>query len=138
MLPLNTIFQKCQNQIWTHTAPNGMKAQLDYILVNQKWRNSAKNCRAYNSFVSILSDHRIVTAQISLTLRANKKKSTFTSSYEWSVLKHNNNIASSFVIEVKNRFSILQESQESVTADKSYKSFETACREAAAALRKID
>ena len=131
---LNTTFMKRIGQLWTHKSPNGSHAQLDYILINRKWRNSAKNCRAYNSFVSVSSDHRIVTAQISLTLRANKKKSTSIPSYDWSVLKHNDNIASSFAIEVKNRFSILQESQESVTADKSYKSFETACREAAAAV----
>ena len=49
------------------------RPQLDYVLINKKWINSAKNGRAYNSFISVSSDHRIVTANIQLTLRANTK-----------------------------------------------------------------
>ena len=37
-------------------------------------KNSVKNCRAYNYFNSIASDHRIIIANITLGLRANKKK----------------------------------------------------------------
>ena len=32
------------------------------------------NCRAYNSFISIASDHRILSTEIKLSFRANKKK----------------------------------------------------------------
>jgi exonuclease III len=39
---LNTSFQKRPGQLWTYTSPNGYRAQLDYVIINRKWRNSAK------------------------------------------------------------------------------------------------
>ena len=51
--------------------------------------NSVKNCEAYNSFSSIGSDHRIITAKIKLSLRSNKKR-TKRMTYDWSVLKNKN------------------------------------------------
>ena len=41
---LNTNFQKKKGKLWTHTHPNSFKAQLDFIIVNKKWINSARNC----------------------------------------------------------------------------------------------
>ena len=76
LLPLNTYFQKRDGQRRTYTAPNGAKAQLDYLIINKKWKNSAKDCRAFNSFEGVKSDHRVVSAKIRLTLRANKPKSS--------------------------------------------------------------
>ena len=55
-------------------SPNDFKSQIDFIIINKKWKNSVQNCRAYNSFNSIASDHRIITADIKLSLRANKRK----------------------------------------------------------------
>ena len=54
-------------QRWTYTAPNGAEAQLDYLIINKKWKNSAKDCRAFNSFEGVKSDHRVVSAKIRLT-----------------------------------------------------------------------
>ena len=46
---LNSKFQKKRYTLWTHTHPNGFKSQLDYIIVNNKWINSARNCEdCYN------------------------------------------------------------------------------------------
>ena len=70
---LNTKFKKKSGKLWTHTIPNGFKSQLDYIIVNNKWINSARNCEAYNTFEGVYSDHRIVTATLKLSLRSNKK-----------------------------------------------------------------
>ncbi|XP_068748924.1 uncharacterized protein [Montipora capricornis] len=134
LISLNTTFSKRVGQLWTHEGPNGNRAQLDYLLINRKWRNSAKNCRAFNSFVSVSSDHRIVSAQIRLTLRANKKKPNSITCYDWSVLKNDANVAASFVTTVNNRFAILQDSIQTISANNTYKSFETACREAADAI----
>ena len=58
-------------------------------IINKKWKNSAKNCRSYNTFVSVTSDHRIVSAQIRLTLGANKKKKKNKKSYDWRSLNNN-------------------------------------------------
>ena len=51
-----------------------LKAQLDCMLVNRKWINSLMNCEAYSTFEGVSSDHRIVSAKIRLSLRANKPK----------------------------------------------------------------
>ena len=134
LITLNTTFSKRVGQLWTYEGPNWNRAQLDYFLTNRKWRNSAKNCRAFNSFVSVSSDHCIsVSAQIRLTLRTNKKSNSITC-YDWSVLKNDANVAASFVTTVNNRFAILQDSIQTISANNTYKSFETACREAADAI----
>ena len=131
---LNTTFRKRPGQIWTHLAPNGNRAQLDYLIINNKWRNSAKNCRAFNSFVSVSSDHRVVSARLRLTLRANKKKITTTTAYDWSVLRHNTETRQFFITIVTNRFALLQDSSETVCANNTYQRFEKACKEAAASI----
>ena len=88
LLCLNTHFQKRQGHTWTYKAPNSSTSQIVYVIINKKWKNSAKNCRSYNSFVNVASDYRIVSAQIRLTLRANKKKIKITN-LDWSSLKNN-------------------------------------------------
>ncbi|XP_047486517.1 uncharacterized protein LOC125037418 [Penaeus chinensis] len=59
---VNTKFQKRYEKLWTFMYTNGEKAQLDFIMINKKWQNSARNCEAYNTFYSVGSDHRIMTA----------------------------------------------------------------------------
>ena len=61
---LNTKFQKRKGKLWTYTSTNNTKAQIDYILMNKKWNNSALNCKAYSSFEGVSSDHRIVMVEI--------------------------------------------------------------------------
>ena len=62
--------------LWTFEYPNGGKAQLDYVLIRRKWQNSVKEFRPYSSFSSVGSDHRIVTADVKLSLRVSKKITT--------------------------------------------------------------
>lgn len=61
LIAINTRFQKHRSKLWTFTYPNGSKAQLDFILGRKKWRNSFKDCAAFNTFESICSDHRIIS-----------------------------------------------------------------------------
>ena len=68
-----------------HIYANSVKAQIDFILINKKWINNS------NSFSTVSSDHRIVTASIRLSLRANKLKTSTTPRYDWSVLRDDNN-----------------------------------------------
>ena len=53
---------------WEHTS--GQHAQLDHIIniINGKWLNSARNCRAYRT-VELGSDCRIVSVTIKISLR---------------------------------------------------------------------
>ena len=47
----NTLFKKKKSRQWTFISDmNGAKSQIDYILVNKKWKNSVHNTEAYNSF----------------------------------------------------------------------------------------
>ena len=69
---LNCRYQKKRGKLYTFTYPNGTKAQIDYIFVNNKWRNSGINCEAYDTFYPIGSDHRPISATFKLSLRANK------------------------------------------------------------------
>ena len=66
---IQSFFQTPAKHLWTHKRPKGDLVQLDHILVNGKWIKSIKKCRAYNS-VPINSDHRILTATVSITLKS--------------------------------------------------------------------
>ena len=68
-------------------------------MINRKWKNRSKNSRAYGSFESIASDHRIVSAHLKLSLRSNKKKTNKTPIYDLTTLK-NHNIQKKFICEV--------------------------------------
>ena len=104
----NTTFQKKASKLWTCELPSLYRAQLDYILVRKKWKNSVTDSVAYNSFVSLGSDHRIVPAKVRLSLRANKtplKKIK----YDWSKLSSDPELQERYSVDVKNRFSALCE-----------------------------
>ena len=61
---------------------NDSKEQIDYILINKKWKNSEMNCEGYSSFEGVSFDHRIVTAKIRLSLRKNAKRTATTKHYD--------------------------------------------------------
>ena len=73
---LNTKFQKRDRKLWTYTDTNNVKAQIDYILINKKWINSALNCEAYSSFEGASSDYIIVTGKIHLSQYRNMAQMT--------------------------------------------------------------
>ena len=98
LLCLNTKFQKRPGQIRTHNSPNDYKSQIAFLIINKKWKNSIINCRAYNYFISIASDHRILTTKIKLSLRANKKKCSKNKPYDWSRLKYDRELRNSFIL----------------------------------------
>ena len=109
LIVTNVTFQKKVSRLWTCTLPSGYKAQLDYILVRRKWRNSVIDCCAYNSFASIGSDHRIVTAKIRLSLRANGKTPPRKARYNWKTLAQDTQLQDLYTVKVKNKFSALQQ-----------------------------
>ena len=86
-----------------------MKSQIDYILINTKWKNCALNCEAYNSFFTVGSDHRIVTAKLRLSLRQSKSSINKKVRYDWNKLITDDNIKELYTVEVKNRFQALQD-----------------------------
>ena len=74
LLVANSQFQKKKEKLWTWISPHKTKHQIDYIIVRKKWRKSIRNCEAYNTFISLESDHRIVVANVILRLRAIQQK----------------------------------------------------------------
>ena len=117
--------------VWTYTYVNNSKAQIDYVLINKKWKNSAMNCEAYSSFEGVSSDHRIVPAKIRLSLRKNDKRTVTTKHYDWALL-NNSDIRDKYVLELRNRFETLQEKTEKSTPNDEYKNFVHAHLEVAA------
>ena len=43
LICLNTKFQKIKGKLWTYTYTNNAKVQIDYILMNKKWNDSARH-----------------------------------------------------------------------------------------------
>ena len=128
---LNTNYQKREGKLWTYTYANNTKAQIDYILINKKWKNSALNCEAYSSFEGVSTDHRIVTAKIRLSLRKNAKRTATTKHNDWALL-NNKDIRDKYVLELRNRLETLQEKTEKSTPNDEYENFVNAHLEAAA------
>ena len=126
---LNMKFQKSKGKLWTHKLPTDIKAQLDFILINKKWKNCMKNCTAYNYFHSIVSDHRIVTANVQLTLRSNQMKKEKTMHYDWSLLNSDTCLRNSFTNKVTENFKKLTNYDTPISANVAYNYFETVCRE---------
>ena len=103
---LNTNFQKREGKLWTYTYANNSKAQIDYVFINRKWKNSAMNCEAYSSFEGVSSDHQIVTAKVRLSLRINTTRSATTKHFDWALL-NNRDIRDKYALELRNRFEAL-------------------------------
>ena len=124
----NTNYQKREGKLWTYA--NYSKAQIDYVFINKKWKNSAMNYEAYSSFKGVSSEHRIVTAKIQLSLRKNATRTATTKHYDWALL-NNRDIRDKYVLELRNRFEILQKTEKGTPIDK-YENFVNAHLEAGA------
>ena len=127
---LNTNYQKREGKLWTYIYVNNSKAQIEYVFMNSKSKNSAMNCEAYSSFEGVSSDHRIVTAKLQLSLRKNATRTATTKHYDWTLL-NNRDIRDKYVIELRNRFETLQEKTEKGTPNDEYENFVEAHLEAA-------
>lgn len=108
LIATNTMFMKKTNKLWTFQHANGFKSQIDFILVRRKWRNSVHNTQSYSSFSSVGSDHRIVSANIFLSLRSSKiSKPNPMKTIDWYQVYRDSELQSAYAIEVKNRFDLL-------------------------------
>ena len=122
MVNLSTKYTKRLDKLWTFTYSIGSKAQLDHILINKKWKNSALNCEAYNSFHGIGSDHLAVSIKVRISLRANKIKKTNKIPYDWFGLNDDEQTVRKYTVDIVNRFQVLQNlNDDDQTADSMYK-----------------
>jgi hypothetical protein len=124
----NTAFRKRPGKQWTfRDRYTNEKRQLDYILVRKKWRNSVLNTEAYNSMDSVGSDHRLVSAKVRLSLRANKANGRRVK-HNWQAFGKDPVLQQQYAVEVRNRFLALQKDGE--TATETYQHFVDANEEA--------
>ena len=104
----NNSFMKPKGQLWTFEYPNGDRSQLDYLIFRKKWRNSIKDSRSYSTFSSVGSDHRVVSANLKLSLRVSKKAASHPMKrIDWKEVSSNSKTSKDFVIQVFNRFQSL-------------------------------
>ena len=120
MIDLSTNFRKRKGKLWTFTYPNGVRAQLDHILINKKWKNSALDCRAYHTFQAIKSDHRPSTVKIRLSLRANSTNTTKKIPYDWSKLVNDEDVRNEYSVAVRNSYRALQDLADDDTSNTMY------------------
>ena len=86
-----------------------------------------KNCEAYNSFSSLGSDQRIVTAKIKLSFRLPRAPTQIR--YDWTTL-HNSEILEKYNITLCNRYYALSDNLVTPTATENFASFIKAHNEA--------
>ena len=110
----NTKFWKRKGKLCTYT-------YTDYILINNKWINSALNCEAYSS------DHWIVMAKIWLSLCRNAVHTTKTEYYNWSLV-NNRDISNKCTLTLRNKFDAFQAISEKITPNDEYENFVNAHR----------
>jgi len=78
------------------------KQQIDYVLAHRKWRNSIQDVQAYNSFASVGSDKRVVSARVRLSLRVPRAKSARKTKYIWKALEGNDELQERYAVKVRN------------------------------------
>ena len=129
---LYTKFHKSRGKLWTFVYPNGEKAQLDCILINKKLQSSAKNAEAYNSFSSVGSDHRIITAKLKLKIPASKPRK-HQPKYDWKALTENTDVVQKYKLEIQNRLNAINAEDTDQSAESIYRSITIAREDAAKA-----
>ena len=105
-------------------------AQINYVFINKKWKNSEINCEAYISFEGVSSDHRIVTAKVRLSLLRKASPSVTTKHYDWALL-NNRGIRDKYVLALRKKSDALQKT-EIRTPNDEYENFINARLEASA------
>ena len=85
---------------------------MDNILVRKKWANSVQNVEAYNTFETVGSDHRVITAKVKL--RAPKKKNA-TRALNFTALCSDKDLQHKYAIKVTYFFDPLTQERNTMT-----------------------
>ena len=128
----NTIFQHKPSHLLTWHSNDGVtKAQIDFILVRQRWRSSVQDSRSYNGADTGSqsgSDHRLVAAKILLRL-ATRRKNKPKAGFDIGKLQ-DKEVRQALNLELTNRFDALS-SDENPTPEKRWETFKTVMTETA-------
>ena len=87
LMTISTWFKQHKHRLFTWKSPNKQtRNQIDYILINQRFRNAVKSCKAYPGADSN-SDHNLLMANILCKMRKMKKPKT-KPNLDLNILKH--------------------------------------------------
>ena len=88
MVIMNTWFEQKRSARYTWTSPNGeIRNQIDFVLVNQRYRNSITNAKSRPG-ADCGSDHNPVVFKVRVKLKVPKKKSSQRYKYNCEKLKN--------------------------------------------------
>lgn len=103
-----TLFQHklIHKYTWTSSTTNRTRAQLDHIIINQRWKRSLQDCRTYRG-ADIYSDHELLIGTIRMKLARPKSRG---GSKRFAINKlKDNNIRRKYLEEVTEQFSECRE-----------------------------
>lgn len=104
----NTWFNVPKRRRWTWKSPGqNIRNQIDFILVQERFRNALKSCKAYPG-ADCGSDHNPVIAKVKIKLRRLKEAKPGRK-LDLKLLETNTKVKEDFVLEVSNRFQVLAE-----------------------------
>ena len=106
LLSTNLQFQKKIDKFWTCMSQHMTKHKSDYLLVRNKWRKRIRNCEARNTFIYLGSDHRLVVANVTLSIRKTKQIAKRKPKYVWSDLRDNEILQERNAVEIRNKLNI--------------------------------
>ena len=110
----NTWFEQHPRRLWTWKSPDNVtKNQIDYITINNRFRNSVQQSKSYPG-ADCGSDHNPVICKLKVRLKKLKmiKREQQLDYYQ---LQNNQDIKNIYAIEVKNRFSVLEQEGNNTT-----------------------
>ena len=106
----NSFFKHHPRRLFTWTSPDGKtKNQIDYILVNKRWKSSIQQTKTYPG-TDCGTDHELLVSTIKIKLRKIKKP-------EPPVRFDLTQIPEEYGIEIKNKFGMLMAVEEEMGPD---------------------
>ena len=112
----NTLFKQHKHRLFTWKSPDEQtRNQIDYILINQRFRNAVKSCKAYPS-ADCNSDHNLLMATIFCKMKKMKNPKA-KPNVDLKILKHDVSIQKQYAVEVNNRFEQLGRNENTAEED---------------------
>ena len=114
-MPLGlNIFEQHPRKLWTwKSTDNVTKNQIDYMTINNRFRNSVQQSKSYPG-ADCGSDHNPVICKLKVRLKKLKMIKR-EQQLDYCQLQNNQDIKNVYAIEVKNRFSVLEQEGNNMT-----------------------
>ena len=110
----NTWFEQHPRRLWTWKSPDNVtKNQIDYITINNRFRNSVQQSKSYPG-ADCGSYHNPVICKLKVRLKKLKMIKR-EQQLDYCQLQNNQDIKNIYAIEVKNRFSVLEQEGNNTT-----------------------